>query len=63
MFFSDWFHLVGLMHDLGKIMALNGEPQYFVVGDTFPVGCKFSDKIVFSEQFVDNPDSQTTKYK
>lgn len=51
------------MHDLGKIMALNGEPQYFVVGDTFPVGCKFSDKIVFSEQFVDNPDSQTTKYK
>ena len=23
----DWFHLVGLVHDLGKIMALYGEPQ------------------------------------
>lgn len=24
---KDWFHLVGLLHDLGKILALWGEPQ------------------------------------
>jgi hypothetical protein len=24
---SDWFHLVGLLHDLGKVLALWGEPQ------------------------------------
>uniref|UniRef100_A0A670ZCF1 Inositol oxygenase n=1 Tax=Pseudonaja textilis TaxID=8673 RepID=A0A670ZCF1_PSETE len=24
---KDWFHLVGLLHDLGKILALSGEPQ------------------------------------
>ena len=24
---SDWFHLVGLLHDLGKVLALAGEPQ------------------------------------
>ena len=37
---KDWFHLVGLIHDLGKVMAFYGEPQWCVVGDTFPVGCR-----------------------
>ncbi|NXH35759.1 MIOX oxygenase, partial [Myiagra hebetior] len=23
----DWFHLVGLLHDLGKVLVLFGEPQ------------------------------------
>jgi len=58
----DWFHLVGLLHDLGKVMALWGEPQWCVVGDTFPVGCKFSDKCVFSYQFAANPDSMNSQY-
>lgn len=58
----DWFHLVGLLHDLGKVMALWGEPQWAVVGDTFPVGCKFSDKIVFPYQFKENPDAKDERY-
>lgn len=53
-----WFILTGLVHDLGKILCLFGEPQWAVVGDTFPVGCAFSEKIVFHEFFADNPDSQ-----
>jgi len=55
----DWFHLVGLIHDLGKVLAhpkLFNEPQWAVVGDTFPVGCAFSEKIVFSQYFNENPD-------
>ena len=52
-----WFILTGLIHDLGKILCLFGEPQWAVVGDTFPVGCPFSEKIVFSEFFADNPDA------
>ena len=24
---NDWFQLTGLVHDLGKLMALFGEPQ------------------------------------
>lgn len=52
----DWFVLTGFVHDLGKILCLFGEPQWAVVGDTFPVGCKYSDKIVFSEFFELNPD-------
>jgi inositol oxygenase len=58
-----WFILTGLIHDLGKILCLFGEPQWCVVGDTFPVGCAFSDKIVFSEFFADNPDSREARYQ
>jgi len=57
-----WFVLTALIHDLGKILCLWGEPQWAVVGDTFPVGCKFSDKIVFPELFAANPDSQHPVY-
>ena len=58
--------LTGFIHDLGKILCLFGEPQWAVVGDTFPVGCAYSDKIVFPEFFKLNPDINTpelqTKY-
>jgi inositol oxygenase len=52
----DWFVLTGFLHDLGKVLCLFGEPQWAVVGDTFPVGCQHSDKIVYPEFFKDNPD-------
>jgi inositol oxygenase len=58
-----WFILAGLIHDLGKILCLNGEPQWAVVGDTFPVGCAWSDTIVFHKFFEDNPDAQETRYQ
>ncbi|GAC1424278.1 MAG: hypothetical protein NVSMB7_00200 [Chitinophagaceae bacterium] len=58
----DWMVLVGLIHDMGKVLCLFGEPQWAVVGDTFPVGCAFSDKIVYAEFFEDNPDIQHTTY-
>lgn len=59
----DWFILTGLIHDLGKILCLWGEPQWAVVGDTFPVGCAWSDKIVFHEFFAENPDSGIPEYQ
>jgi len=58
-----WFILTGLIHDLGKILCLFGEPQWAVVGDTFPVGCAFSQSIVFPEFFADNPDSNNPRYQ
>jgi len=51
-----WFVLTGFIHDLGKVLCLYGEPQWGVVGDTFPVGCAYSDQIVFPEYFKSNPD-------
>lgn len=58
----DWFVLTGLMHDMGKVLCLFGEPQWAVVGDTFPVGCKHSDKIVYPEFFSANPDSDNARF-
>src|SRR5262245_2137384 len=57
-----WFILTGLIHDLGKILCLFGEPQWAVVGDTFPVGCAFSARIVFPAFFAENPDSGNPRY-
>jgi inositol oxygenase len=53
-----WFQLTGFIHDLGKVLTMWGEPQWAVVGDTFPVGCRWSEKIVYPEYFAANPDSQ-----
>ncbi len=58
-----WFILTGLIHDLGKILCLWGEPQWAVVGDTFPVGCAWSESIVFPEFFAENPDRQVPEYQ
>nr|XP_004409715.2 PREDICTED: inositol oxygenase [Odobenus rosmarus divergens] len=60
---KDWFHLVGLLHDLGKVLVLTGEPQWAVVGDTFPVGCRPQASVVFCDStFQDNPDLQDPRY-
>ncbi|CEP02153.1 Inositol oxygenase [Plasmodiophora brassicae] len=65
----DWLHLVGLIHDLGKLLAVTdpernlvGDPQWAVVGDTFPVGCKFETTNVLCESFAHNPDNAHPVY-
>lgn len=58
----DWFVLTGLLHDLGKVLCLYGEPQWAVVGDTYPVGCQFSNKIVYPEFFAENPDYSDERF-
>lgn len=57
-----WFVLTGLVHDLGKVLCLFGEPQWAVVGDTFPVGCQFSERIVYPEFFAENADVNDPRY-
>lgn len=60
---DDWFQLIGLIHDLGKVMAFYGEPQWCVVGDTFPVGCKWGQSIVYGDDsFKNNDDTYNNKY-
>ena len=59
---ADWMVMVGLLHDMGKVLCLFGEPQWAVVGDTFPVGCAFSDKIVYPEYFKNSPDFDDERY-
>jgi len=62
---KDWFHLLGFIHDLGKVLThhkMHGLPQWDVTGDTFPLGCAFSDKCIYSEYFLQNPDSKNEVY-
>jgi inositol oxygenase len=65
----DWFHLVGLLHDIGKVLAcpeVAGKhtlEQWAVVGDTFCVGCAPSEECVFGlESFKGNPDVKDPVY-
>lgn len=65
----DWFHLVGFLHDLGKVLAceeIAGTSvceQWAAVGDTFVVGCAPSRDIVFGiDSFDANPDLQHPVY-
>ncbi|KAI1970569.1 hypothetical protein LOZ53_006024 [Ophidiomyces ophidiicola] len=52
-----WMQLVGLIHDLGKLLFFFGaEGQWDVVGDTFPVGCAFDEAIIYPGTFINNPD-------
>jgi len=60
----DWLHLVGFIHDLGKILLLPpfDLPSWCVVGDTFPVGCSFDPCVVYSDLFEDNEDRNNVLY-
>lgn len=73
----DWLPLIGLIHDLGKVMMFvegssssgGGDddddaylPQWSIVGDTFPVGCLHSDTNIYHHFFENNPDYQNSKY-
>ncbi|QPG74408.1 hypothetical protein FOA43_001737 [Brettanomyces nanus] len=58
-----WFQCVGLIHDLGKLLYFyDSHGQWDVVGDTFPVGCRFSKKIIYHDFFKKNPDNRNPLY-
>lgn len=52
---EDWI-ILGLIHDLGKIIQSHGEKPEFVVGDVYPVGCRFGQSIIYYDFLRDNPD-------
>jgi len=59
----EWMQVVGLVHDLGKLLHIfDSEGQWDVVGDTFVVGCQFSDKIIYPDTFAGNPDFKDAIY-
>lgn len=61
----DWLHLTGLIHDLGKVLAhpaFGSQPQWAVVGDTFPVGCGHDPAVIFHAHFAANPDAADPRY-
>ncbi len=59
---EDWI-ITALVHDLGKILLQQGEPQEFVVGDIFPLGCAYSENIIRHEYLRENPDWKNPDYQ
>ncbi|KAL7164513.1 hypothetical protein ACSBR2_040421 [Camellia fascicularis] len=62
---QDWLHLTALIHDLGKVLLhpkFGAEPQWCVVGDTYPLGCAFDKSIVYHKYFEQNPDFKHPVY-
>lgn len=59
-----WMQLTGLIHDLGKLLFFfDAQGQWDVVGDTFPVGCAFDDRIIYgTKSFAANSDSNDPVY-
>jgi inositol oxygenase len=59
-----WMQLTGLIHDLGKLLYFfDAQGQWDVVGDTFPVGCAFDDKIIYgNKSFKANADYDNEIY-
>lgn len=59
-----WMQLVCLIHDMGKVLNLAPYkfPQEMIVGDTFPLGCAFSEKIVHADLFAANADLENPLY-
>lgn len=66
----DWMQLVGLIHDLGKMMYLWGSDddgtsqneQWGLVGDVFVVGCELPDTCVYPAFNGLNPDMTDARY-
>lgn len=69
----EWFQLVGLLHDMGKVMFLWGDEQdgqqgtadgdqWALGGDTWVVGAAMPKSLVFPEYNELNPDMQKKEY-
>ena len=48
--------ITGLIHDLGKILFAFNEPEWAIVGDTYVLGCKFPESIVYFDTLKENPE-------
>jgi inositol oxygenase len=68
--YPEWFQVVGLIHDIGKVMFKKGcdedgtsiNTQWGIVGDTFIVGCALPMSLVYSEFNNLNPDMNNSIY-
>ena len=66
----EWMQLMGLLHDIGKIMYKQGNDadgtgehsQWAMVGDTFIVGCQLPDELIYPEFNELNPDMVNVSY-
>jgi len=54
------YQIIGLIHDLGKVLFTFKEPEWSVTGDTFVVGCKLPSSLVYYNHTENHPDRNNT---
>jgi inositol oxygenase len=54
------YQIIGLIHDIGKVLFTFGEPEWSITGDTFVVGCKLPESMVYYNEIKDHPDINNT---
>jgi len=64
----SWLLVIGLIHDLGKVLVLpefGCLPEYFSVGDIYPLGCLFQESNIYYEKkyFKLCPDYKNKDFK
>jgi inositol oxygenase len=64
---EPWLALVGLLHPLGRLLlhrgfSRGGLATWEVVGETFPVGCRFDPRVSNASWFGANPDRRKRLY-
>ena len=57
------FQVVGLVHDLGKVLFSFGESSEWIVGDTFILGCEFPETMVCHDLVKLNQDYKKPQYQ
>jgi inositol oxygenase len=62
---APWLAFVALTHALGRLLLLphfGGEPVWAIVGESFPVGCRFDPSVSYAACFGANPDRRKRAY-
>ena len=54
------YQIIGLIHDIGKVLFTFGESEWSITGDTFVVGCKLPESMVYYNETKDHPDRNNT---
>ena len=60
---DEAYALLGLIHDVGKVLFTMGLRNTFVVGDTHILGCAPPESAIYPETFAKCPDAKHPIYK
>ena len=55
------YQIIGLIHDLGKVLFTFKEPEWSITGDTFVVGCRLPKSMVYYNHTINHPDYNNTE--
>jgi len=58
---NEEYQIIGLIHDLGKVLFSFKVPEWSITGDTFVVGCKLPKSLVYYNHTINHSDYNNTE--